>query len=52
LFTLEVKVGAVHNNYMTRNGSYRNEICQTYSQYNDLLFGALSIHLTVKLPKL
>jgi len=24
LFTLENKVGAVHNNYMTRSDSYRN----------------------------
>jgi len=38
LLTLENKVGAVHNNYrpMTRSASYRNEIYQTYSQYNDL----------------
>jgi len=36
LFTLENKVGAVHNNYMARSTRYRNEICQTYSQYNDL----------------
>jgi len=40
LFTLENKVGAVHNNYLTR-------ICHTYNQ-----FDALSIHLTAKLPKL
>jgi len=30
LFTLENKVGAVDNNYMTLSASYRNEICQTY----------------------
>jgi len=31
LFTSENKVGAVHNNYMARSASYRNEICRTYS---------------------
>jgi len=36
LFMLENKVGVVHNNYMTRSARYHNEICQTYSQYNDL----------------